>query len=141
KTTDKVVVIRNRLKAARYRQKSYADNRRKPLEFQVGPFEILERIGPMAYRLRLPEELSSVHDTFNVLDLKKCLADANFHVSLDEIKVDKTLCFVEEPLEIMNREVKTLKGSKIPIVKVRCNSKHGSEFTWEREDHMKAKYP
>ncbi|GJS26581.1 putative reverse transcriptase domain-containing protein [Tanacetum coccineum] len=149
-TTDKVVVIRDRLKAARDRQKSYADNRRKPLEFQVGdhvmlkvslrkgvvrfgkkgklaprfvgPFEILERIGPVAYRLRLPEELSSVHDTFHVSNLKKCLADANLHVPLEEIKVDKTLRFVEEPLEIMDREVKTLKHRKIPIVKVRWNS-------------------
>ncbi|GKD27204.1 putative reverse transcriptase domain-containing protein, partial [Tanacetum coccineum] len=135
----------------------YADNRRKPLEFQVGdhvllkvspwkgvvwfgkkgklpprfigPFEILERIGSVAYRLRLPKELSSVHDTFHVSNLKKCLADANLHVSLDEIKVDKTLCFVEEPLEIMDREVKTLKRSKIPIVKVQWNSECGPEFT------------
>ncbi|GJW88374.1 putative nucleotidyltransferase, ribonuclease H [Tanacetum coccineum] len=139
-TIDKVGVIRDRLKAARDRQKSYANNRRKPLECQVGD-HILERIGPVAYRLRLPEELSSVHDTFHVSNLKKCLADANLHVPLDEIKVDKTLRFVEEPLEIMDREVKTLKRSKIPIVKVRWNSKRGPEFTWEREDHMKAKYP
>ncbi|GKD52849.1 RNA-directed DNA polymerase, eukaryota [Tanacetum coccineum] len=104
----------------------------------VGPFEILERIGPVAYRLRLPEELSSVHDTFHVSNLKKCLADANLHVPLDEIKVDKTLHFVEEPLEIMDREVKTLKRSKIPIMKVRWNFERGPEFTWEREDHMKA---
>ncbi|GKB26936.1 hypothetical protein Tco_0866337 [Tanacetum coccineum] len=107
----------------------------------VGPFEILERIGPVAYRLRLPEELSSVHDTFNVSKLKKCLAEANLHVPLDEIKIDKTLHFVEEPIKIMDHEVKSLKRSKIPIVKVRWNSKHGLEFTWEREDHMKAKYP
>ncbi|GJV50385.1 putative reverse transcriptase domain-containing protein [Tanacetum coccineum] len=104
----------------------------------VGPFEILERIGPVAYRLRLPKELSEVHDTFHVSNLKKCLADANLHVPLDEIKIDKTLHFVEEPLEIMNREVKTLKRSKIPIVKVRWNSKRGPEFKWEYEDHMKA---
>ncbi|GJT60205.1 putative reverse transcriptase domain-containing protein [Tanacetum coccineum] len=139
-TTDKVVVTRDRLKVARDRQKSYTDNRRKPLEFQVGD-HILERIGPVAYRLRLPEELSSVHDTFHVSNLNKCLADANLHVSLDEIKVDKTLRFVKEPLEIMDREVKTLERSKIPIVNVRWNSKHGPEFTWEHEDHMKAKYP
>ncbi|GKC44094.1 putative reverse transcriptase domain-containing protein [Tanacetum coccineum] len=107
----------------------------------VGPFEILERIGYVAYRLRLPKKLSSGHDTFHVSNLKKCLADANLHVPLDEIKVDKTLHFVEEPLEIMDREVKTLKRSKIPIVKVRWNSKHGPEFTWECEDHMKVKYP
>ncbi|GKA88285.1 reverse transcriptase domain-containing protein, partial [Tanacetum coccineum] len=158
-----------KLKAARDRQKSYADNRRKPLEFEVGdrvmlkvspwkgvirfgkkgklapryvgPFEILERIGLVAYRLRLPEELSGVHDTFHVSNLKKCLADASLHVPLDEIKVDKTLRFVEEPVEIMDREVKSLKRSKIALVKVRWNSKRGPEFTWEREDYMKSKYP
>ncbi|GKB90017.1 putative reverse transcriptase domain-containing protein, partial [Tanacetum coccineum] len=107
----------------------------------VGPFEILERVDPVAYRLRLPEELSSVHDTFHVSNLKKCLAYANLHVPLDEIKIDKTLRFVEEPVEIMDREVKSLKRSKISIVKVRWNSKRGPEFTWEREDHMRAKYP
>ncbi|GKF35267.1 hypothetical protein Tco_0108467, partial [Tanacetum coccineum] len=94
-----------------------------------------------AYRLRLPKELSSVHNTFHVSNLKKCLADVDLYVPLDEIKVDKSLRFVEEPLEIIDREVKTLKRSKIPIVKVRWNSKHGPEFTWERKDHMKAKYP
>ncbi|GKF63798.1 hypothetical protein Tco_0187246, partial [Tanacetum coccineum] len=81
-----------------------------------GPFEILERIGHVIYRLRLPKELSSVHDTFHVSNLKKCLANANLHVPLDEIKVDNTLRFVEEPLEIIDRKVKTLKRSKIPNV-------------------------
>ncbi|GJW40446.1 reverse transcriptase domain-containing protein [Tanacetum coccineum] len=168
-TTDKVVLIKEKLKAARDRQKSYADNRRKPLEFEVGdrvmlkvspwkgvihfgkkgklapryvgPFEILERVGPVAYRLRLPEELSGVHDTFHVSNLKKCLADASLRVPLDEIKVDKTLRFVEEPVEIMDREIKSLKRSRISLVKVRWNSKRGPEFTWEREDYMKSKYP
>ncbi|GJU40956.1 hypothetical protein Tco_1193913 [Tanacetum coccineum] len=141
-TTDKVGVIRDRLKAARDRQKSYVDNRRKPLEFQVGDHVML-KVLPWkgVVRLKLPEEFSGMHDTFHVSNLKKCLADTNLHVPLDKIKVDKTLCFVEEPLEIMNREVKTLKRSKIPIVKVRWNSKLGPEFTWEREDYMKAKYP
>ncbi|GJV82276.1 putative reverse transcriptase domain-containing protein [Tanacetum coccineum] len=146
--TDKVVLIKEKLKVARDRQKSYADNRRKSLEFEgklapmyVGPFEILERISPVAYWLRLPEELSRVHDTFHVSNLKKCLADASLHVPLDEIKVDKTLCFVEEPVEIMDREVKSLKRSRILLVKVCWNSKRGPEFTWEREDYMKSKYP
>ncbi|GKF95849.1 hypothetical protein Tco_0288584 [Tanacetum coccineum] len=80
----------------------------------VGPFEILERIGPVTYRLRLPEELSHVHDTFHVSNLKKCLADASLHVPLDEIKVDN-----EENVEVMDREVKSLKRSKIVLVKVR----------------------
>ncbi|GKD88383.1 hypothetical protein Tco_1363890 [Tanacetum coccineum] len=84
----------------------------------VGPFEILERTGPVAYRLRLPEELISVHDTFHVSNLKKCLGNANLHVLLNEIKIDKTLHFVEEPVEIMDREVKSLKRSKLPLVKV-----------------------
>nr|GEX33399.1 putative reverse transcriptase domain-containing protein [Tanacetum cinerariifolium] len=92
-----------------------------------------------AYRLRLPNELSEVHDTFHVSNLKKCLADANLHVPLDEIKVDKTFHFVEKPVKIMDREVKNLKHSKIHIVKVRWSSKRGPEFTWEREDHMKAR--
>ncbi|GJZ83028.1 putative reverse transcriptase domain-containing protein [Tanacetum coccineum] len=168
-TTDKVVLIKEKLKAVRDSQKSYADNRRKPLEFEVGdkvllkvspwndvmrigkkgklapwyvgPFEIPERIGPVAYRLRFPNELSEVHDTFHVSNLRKCLVDSNLHVPLDEIKVDKTLHFVEKPVEIMDCEVKTLKRSKIPIVKVRWNSKCGPEFTWKREDHMKARYP
>ncbi|GJR12763.1 hypothetical protein Tco_0795415 [Tanacetum coccineum] len=76
------------------------------------------RIGPVAYRLRLPEELSGVHDTFHVSNLKRCLADASLHVPLDEIKVDKTLRFVEEPIKIMDREVKSLKRSRISLVKV-----------------------
>ncbi|GJX61508.1 hypothetical protein Tco_0294408 [Tanacetum coccineum] len=106
----------------------------------VGLFEILKRISPVAYRVRLSEELSGVHDTFHVSNLKKCLVDASLHVPLDEIKVDKTLCFVKEPVEIMDREVKSLKRKWI-CLKVRWNSKRGPEFTWEREDYMKSKYP
>ncbi|GJW39798.1 putative reverse transcriptase domain-containing protein [Tanacetum coccineum] len=169
KMTDKVVLIKEKLKVVRGHQKSYADKRRKTLEFEVGdrvllkvspwkgivhfgkkgklapryvgPFEILKRIGLVTYRLRLPEELSSVHDTFYVANLKKCLADANLHVPLDEIKVDKTLPFVEEPVEIMEREIKKLKRSNIALVKVRWNSKRGPEFTWEHENQMRIKYP
>ncbi|GJT22782.1 putative reverse transcriptase domain-containing protein [Tanacetum coccineum] len=116
--TDKVVLIKEKLKAARDRQKSYADNRRKPLEFEIGDRVLLKVIGPVAYRLRLPEELSSVHDTFHVSNLKKCLADASLHVPLDEIKIDKTIRFVEEPVEIIDREVRSLKRSRISLVKV-----------------------
>ncbi|GJU45249.1 hypothetical protein Tco_1202515 [Tanacetum coccineum] len=123
--TDKVVLIKEKLIAARDCQKSYVDNRRKPLEFEgklapryVGPLEILERIGPVAYRLRLPDELSGVHYIFHVSNLRKCLADASLHVPLDEIRVDKTLCFVEEPVEIMDREVKNLKRKRILLMKV-----------------------
>ncbi|GKB68767.1 putative reverse transcriptase domain-containing protein [Tanacetum coccineum] len=120
-TTDKVVLIKERLKAARDRQKSYADNRRKTLEFEVGD-QVLLKVSPW-------KELSSVHDTFRVSNLKKCLADANLYVPLEEIKVDKTLCFVEEPVEIMDHEVKKLKCSRIPNVKVCWNSNCGPEIT------------
>ncbi|KAI3799545.1 hypothetical protein L1987_34844 [Smallanthus sonchifolius] len=89
----------------------------------------------------LPEGLSNVHPTFHVSILKKCLADENLHIPLDEVHIDETMHFVEKPVEIMDREVKQLKRSRIPIVKVRWESKRGPEFTWEREDQMKAKYP
>ncbi|GJT71949.1 hypothetical protein Tco_1031235 [Tanacetum coccineum] len=168
-TTDKVVLVKEKPKAARDRQKSYVDYRHKPLEFEVRdrvllkvtpwkgvvhfekkgklasryvvPFEILERIGLVAYRLSLLEELNSMHDSFHVSSLKKYLADANLHVPLDEIKVDKTLRFVEEPIEIMDREIKKLKHRKIALVKVRWNSKRSPKFTWEHEDQMRIKYP
>ncbi|GJW63691.1 hypothetical protein Tco_0115575 [Tanacetum coccineum] len=107
----------------------------------VGPFEILERIGPVAYLLRLPEELADVHDIFRVSNLKKYLAKDSLHVSLDEIKINKTLCFIKEPVEIMDFDVTSLKRGRIPIVKVRWNSKRGPEFTWECEEYMESKYP
>ncbi|GJY84685.1 putative reverse transcriptase domain-containing protein [Tanacetum coccineum] len=107
----------------------------------VGPFEIIEKLGLVAYRLDLPEELDGVQDTFHVSNLKKCLADPTLQVSLDEIRVDAKLNFVEEPVEILEREFKKLKRSRISIVKVRWNSKCGPEFTLKREDHMKLKYP
>ncbi|GJY02281.1 putative reverse transcriptase domain-containing protein [Tanacetum coccineum] len=168
-TTDKIVQIKERLKAARDCQKSYADNRRKTLEFSVGdkvllkvsprkgvvcfgkrsrlspryvgPFKIVERVGPVAYRLRLPHNLVGIHDTFHVSNIKKCLADLNLHVPLEEVKIDDKLHFVEEPMEIIDREVKKLKKRRIPIVKVRWNSRRGLKITWEREDEMKRKYP
>ncbi|GKF47216.1 putative reverse transcriptase domain-containing protein [Tanacetum coccineum] len=119
-TTDKIVQINERLKATRDRQKSYADNRRKPLEFNFGD-KVLLKVSPRKGM--------------------KCLADVNLHVPLEEVKINDKLYFVEEPMEIMNREVKKLKKRRIPIVKVHWNSRRGSKFTWEREDEMKRKYP
>ncbi|GJX96862.1 putative reverse transcriptase domain-containing protein [Tanacetum coccineum] len=97
----------------------------------IGPFKILAKVGTLAYRLELPEQLSRVHSTFQVSNLKKCFVDA----------IDDKLNFIKEPVEIMDREVKRIKQSRIPIVKVRWNSRRGPEFTWEREDQMKKKYP
>nr|GFB32772.1 putative reverse transcriptase domain-containing protein [Tanacetum cinerariifolium] len=107
----------------------------------IGPFKILAKVGTVAYRLELPEQLSRIHSTFHVLKLKKCMADEPLAIPLDEIKVDDKLKFIEEPVEIMDREDKCLKQSRILIVKVRWNSKRGPEFTWEREDQMQKKYP
>nr|GFA42901.1 putative reverse transcriptase domain-containing protein [Tanacetum cinerariifolium] len=168
-TNEKIVQIKNRLLTARSRQKSYADVRRRPLEFNVGdkvmlkvspwkgvirfekrrklspriigPFKILERIGPVVYKQELPRELQGIHNTFHVLNFKKCLSDESLSIPLDEVQLDDKLHFIEEPAEIIDREVKRLKQNRIPIVKVRWNSHRGPEYTWEREDQMKSKYP
>ncbi|GJU86290.1 putative reverse transcriptase domain-containing protein [Tanacetum coccineum] len=137
------------------RQKSYADKRRKPLEFKVGyrvllkvspwkgvvrfgkkgklapryvgPFKIVECVGLVAYRLKLPQELSYVYDTFHVSNLKKCLAEPDVQVPLDEIEIDENLRFFEEPIKIVERDMKKLKRRRIPLVKVRWNSQQGAE--------------
>ncbi|GJV83827.1 reverse transcriptase domain-containing protein [Tanacetum coccineum] len=168
-TTEKIIQVKQRMQAARDRQKSYADLKRKPMEFEVGdkvmlkvspwkgvvrfgkrgklnprfvgPFKVIKRVGDVAYKLELPEELSRVHNTFHVSNLKKCHADEPLAVPLDGLHFDDKLQFVEEPIEITDREVKRLKRSRIPLVKVRWNSKRGPEFTWEREDQFRKKYP
>nr|GEW98420.1 putative reverse transcriptase domain-containing protein [Tanacetum cinerariifolium] len=156
-TTKKIVQIRQPLQAARDRQISYANVRRKPLEFQVedrvmlkvsprkgviqfgkqeklnpryiGPFKILEQIGPVAYKLELSKELSNVQSTFHISNINKCLSDESLVIPMKELWLDDKLNFVEEPVEVMGREVKQLKQSRIPIVKVIRNSKRGPEFT------------
>ncbi|GKA32167.1 putative reverse transcriptase domain-containing protein [Tanacetum coccineum] len=168
-TTEKIIQIKQRMQAARDRQKSYADLKRKPMEFQVGdkvmlkispwkgvvrfgkrgklnpryvrPFKVLEKVGEVAYKLELPEELSRVHNTFHVSNLKKCHADEPLAIPLDGLHLNDKLHFVEEPVEIVGCEVKRLKQSRILLVKVRWNSKRGPEFTWEHEDQFKKKYP
>ncbi|GJR27144.1 putative reverse transcriptase domain-containing protein [Tanacetum coccineum] len=143
-TTEKVIQIKQRMQAARDRQKSYVDLKRKPMEFQVRDrvmLKVLEKIGTVAYKLELPQELSRVHNTFHVSNLKKCYSDEPLAVPLEGLHVDDKLCFVEEPVEIMDREVKRLKQSRIPIFKVRWNSRRGPEFTWEHEDQFQKQYP
>ncbi|GKA18403.1 putative reverse transcriptase domain-containing protein [Tanacetum coccineum] len=168
-TTEKIILIKQRMQAAQDRQKNYADQKRKQMEFEVGdrvmlkvspwkgvvrfgkrgklnlryvgPFKVLAKVGKVAYKLELPQELSRVHHTFHVSNLKKCYADEPLVMPLEGIPVDDKLQFVEEPFEIMEQEIKRLKRSRIPLVKVRWNSKRGPEFTWEPEDSFKQKYP
>ncbi|GKC96207.1 hypothetical protein Tco_1161649 [Tanacetum coccineum] len=129
-TTEKIIQIKKRIQAARDRQKSYADRRHKPLKFEVGdkvmlkvspwkgvirfvkrgklnpryigPFKILAKVGMVAYRLELPEQLSRVHSTFDVSNLKKCFSDEPLAIPLDEIQIDGKLNFIEEPVKIMD---------------------------------------
>nr|GEY03746.1 hypothetical protein [Tanacetum cinerariifolium] len=141
--------IKNRLLAARSRQKSYADKRFKPLEYKVGDMVLLKvspwkgavRFGKRSYTLELPEELKGIHSTFHVSNLKKYVVEDDVVVPINEIQLDDKLHMIEVPVEIMDREVKRLKQSRIPRVKVRWNSQRGLEFTWEREDQIKKKYP
>ncbi|GKB54861.1 putative reverse transcriptase domain-containing protein [Tanacetum coccineum] len=139
-TTEKIIQIKQRMQAACDRQKSYADLKCKPMDFQVGD-KVLEKVGSVAYKLELPEELSMVHNTFHVSNLKKCYADEPLAVPLDGFHFDDKLQFVEEPVEIIDREVKRLKQSRIPIIKIRWNSRRGHEFTWERQYQFRKKYP
>ncbi|GKF17545.1 hypothetical protein Tco_0062463, partial [Tanacetum coccineum] len=136
-TTEHIIQIKKRIQAARDRKKSYADRRYKPLEFQAGD-KVMLKVSPWKGVIRATK---SVHSTFHVSNLKKCFFDEPLAISLDEIQIDDKLNFIEEPVEIVDRKVKRLKKSRIPIVKVRWNSRRGHEFTWEREDQMKKKYP
>ncbi|GKD32999.1 putative reverse transcriptase domain-containing protein [Tanacetum coccineum] len=112
-TTEKIIQIKNHLLTAHSRQKSYVDRRTKPLEFEVGDMVLL----------------------------KKCLAEGDTVVLMNKIQLDDKLHMIEEPVEVVDREVKRLKQSQIPIVKVRWNLQRGPKFTWEREDQIKKKYP
>ncbi|GJT19790.1 hypothetical protein Tco_0878496 [Tanacetum coccineum] len=106
----------------------------------IGPFKVLAKVGTIASRLELPNQLSRVHSIFHVSNLKKCFSDEPLAILLDEIQIDDKLHFIEEPVEIMDHEVKRLKQIRIPIVNIRWNSKRGLEFTWEREDQMQKKF-
>ncbi|KAL4030307.1 hypothetical protein IC575_008543 [Cucumis melo] len=168
-TNEAIQKIRSRMHTAQSRQKSYADVRRKDLEFEigdkvflkvapmkgvlrferrgklshrfVGPFEILERIGHVAYRLALPPSLSTVHDVFHVSMLRKYVPDPSHVVDYEPLEIDENLSYVEQPVEVLAREVKTLRNKQIPLVKVLWRNHRVEEATWEREDDMRSRYP
>nr|GEY70691.1 putative reverse transcriptase domain-containing protein [Tanacetum cinerariifolium] len=168
-TTERIIQMKQRIQTACDRQKSYTDLKHKPMEFQVGdkvmlkvspwkgvvhfgkrgklnpryvrPFKVLKKVRAVAYKLELPQELSRVHNTFHVSNLKKCYSDDPLVIPLEGLQLDDKLHFVEEPIEVMDREVKQLRQSRVLIVKVRWNSRRCPEFTWEHEDQFKKKYP
>ncbi|KAJ9553357.1 hypothetical protein OSB04_017402 [Centaurea solstitialis] len=169
KTTELIDLLRERLAVAQSRQKSYADPKRKHVEFQVGdfvllkvspwkgvirfrkrgklgprfigPFKILERVGPVAYRLDLPEELSLIHRTFHISQLRRCVRDEAEVVPLEDIQVDERLNYVEKPVAILDKKTKVLRNKQIPLVRVQWQHRKGSESTWESESDMRAYYP
>ena len=161
--------IRAHIKAAQDRQKSYADKRRRPIEFQVGdkvllkvspwkgiirfrkrgklgprfigPFTILARVGNVAYRLELPEELQGVHNTFHVSHLRKCLADESAYIPYKELEIDDKLNYIEKPVAILDKKVKRLRSKDINQVKIQWKNRKGSDATWESEEEMRKFYP
>ena len=168
-TTDKIKVIRNRLKIAQDHQKSYADRRRRALEFQVGdkvflkispwkgvirfgkrgklsprymgPYEVIERVGAVAYRLALPAELSRIHDVFHVSMLRKYEPDPSHVLEEQSVELRSDLTYEEVPVAILGHREQVLRNKVIPLVKVLWRNHAIEEATWEREDQMKAQYP
>ena len=162
-------LIRQRLLTAQSRQKSYSDKRRRPLSFEVGdhvflkvsprrgitrfgrggklsprfigPFDILERIGEVAYRLALPPQLSCVHDVFHISMLRKYEPDPSHVLEWSELELDADISFEEKPTQILDRREQVLRGKTIHLVKVLWSHYGVEEATWEREDEMRAKHP
>lgn len=166
---EKIALIRQRLQTAQSRQKSYADRRRRELEFEVGdhvllkvspkrgiqrfgvkgklapryigPFEISQRVGEVAYRLALPPELSHVHNVFHVSMLRKCLHESEAVVSWPDIQIREDASYEEAPVEVLDRKMKSLRRREIPLVKVLWQHHGVEEATWELESEMRERYP
>ncbi|KAL2237105.1 UNVERIFIED_CONTAM: Transposon Tf2-11 polyprotein, partial [Sesamum indicum] len=168
-TVDKIKTVKKCLKAAQDRQESYVDKHRREMEYEVGekvflkvspwrgilrfgkqgklspryigPYEILERVGPLAYQLALPTELSQIHDVFHVSMLRRYRSDPSHILYEPEIEISEGLTFVEEPTEILDRSIKKLRNKEIPMVKVKWSHHSPREATWEVEENMREKYP
>ncbi|KAD2805328.1 hypothetical protein E3N88_38705 [Mikania micrantha] len=168
-TTERLEQIKSRMKAAQDRQKSYADKRRRPIEFQVGdmvllkvspwkglirfrkhgklspryigPFKILARVGEVVYRLELPDELSKIHPTFHVSYLRKCLTDETSHIPYEQIEIDNKLNYMEHPVAILDYDEKKLRNKNVKLVKIQWKHRKGSDAPWETEEEMRKFYP
>ncbi|KAI5316655.1 hypothetical protein L3X38_036362 [Prunus dulcis] len=168
RTKEQVKIIRERLKTAQNRQKSYADNRRKDLQFEIGdwvflklspwkgvvrfgkrgklspryigPYKVVERVGPVAYRLALPSDLSRLHDVFHVSMLRKYISDPSHVLEEQPIELQEDLTYVEQPVQILDRKMQVLRSREIPLVKVLWRSHTVEEATWEPEDQMREQY-
>ena len=168
-TSEKVKVVRDNLKIARNRQKSYSDNRRKDLQFEIGdrvflkispwkgvlrfgkrgkisprfigPYEIVSKVGPIAYKLKLPPELSRIHDTFHVSMLRNYIPDPS-HVLIEQpVQLKENLTYEEIPVQIVNRKEQVLRNKVIPLVKVLWKNHEREAATWEAEAQMRRRYP
>ncbi|XP_031123756.1 uncharacterized protein LOC116026574 [Ipomoea triloba] len=168
-TVEKVKLIQARMKAAQDRQKSYADLGRKPSEFQVGekvllrvsptrgvmrfgkkgklsprfigPYEILDKVGQVAYRLAMPMELDKVHDVFHISQLKKYVHDASHVIRPEVVEMDETLSYEETPVKILDFKTRDTRRKSIKLVKVLWSNHSVEEATWEVEDDMRSRYP
>ena len=168
-TNEKVEIARKNLKIAQDRQKSYSDLKRREIEYDVGtkvflkvspwkgvmrfgkkgklsprfigPYEVTERVGPLAYRLALPPELSAIHDVFHVSMLRKHRSDPNQTIHEVPVEIQEDLSYEEEPIEILSRENKVLRSKVIPMLKVQWSRHSPKEATWEREEDMRTQYP
>ncbi|GJW94813.1 putative reverse transcriptase domain-containing protein [Tanacetum coccineum] len=168
-TTEKIETIRERIKEAQDRWKSYANKRRRPIEFNVGdfvmlkvspwkgvmrfknkgklsprfigPFKILKRVGEVAYTLELPKEMRGIHNTFHVSYLRKCLSDESSVITLDEVEISPELTYQEEPVAILGRKSRQLRNKEISLVKVEWKHRKGTSIRWEPEEKMRIRYP
>ncbi|XP_073035225.1 uncharacterized protein [Primulina eburnea] len=166
---DKIQLIRQRIETAQSRQKSYVDKRRKYLKFEVGdfvllkvsprkgikrtgkkgklhprfvgPFEVIERIGTMAYRLSLPENISGIHNVFHVSQLRKCKVNSAQLIDHQQIDLEENLTYEEQPVNILDQRIKELRGRPIQLIKVLWKNHNIEEATWEREKDMRCQYP